>query len=383
MVTSEAALPQALEDATERQAAARMALTAALRSPLHAYLFTGPRGSGKRAGARAFAAELIAEGAPDPADARRRALLDPSPHPDLVWLDPTGTQHLVEEVRRRVIAAAAYRPFEGERRVFVIAQAEAMAEESQNALLKTLEEPARFAHLILISAEPEALLETVRSRCQTVAFAALSPEVTERRLAERDPGIESTERHAVARLARGDLSLAVFLSSDSGRELRTGAESSVRAAAEGDLAAAPWRGLLEAAESAGSRAGSDAEARAEAAAAELGEVRGPAARRRARLGQEESRRAARRARTEALDLALVLVGSWLRDLAAAGEGADELVHNSDRLEQVRQLAEGTDPRRARRAAELVLDTRRRLQVNVGEELALEALFYRVAFLLGC
>jgi DNA polymerase III subunit delta' len=75
------------------------------------------------------------------------------------------------------------------------------------------------------------------------------------------------------------------------------------------------------------------------------------------------------------------VGSWLRDLAAVGEDADELVHNSDRLEQVRLLAEGTDPRRARRAAELVLDTRRRLQVNVAEELALEALFYRVAFLL--
>jgi DNA polymerase-3 subunit delta' len=379
---AEAEFPRTLEDATEHQAAARMALRAALRSPLHAYLFTGPRGSGKRAGARAFAAELLAEGAPDPADARRRAFLDPSPHPDLVWLDPPGTQHLVEEVRRRVIAAAAYRPFEGERRVFVIAQADAMAEESQNALLKTLEEPARFAHLILISAEPEALLETVRSRCQAVAFSALSPEVTENRLAERDPGLEPAERAAVARLARGDLSLAAFLSSDPGRELRAGAESSVRAAKEGDLADAPWRGLLEAAESAGSRAGSDAEARAEAAAAELGEAQVPAARRRARLGQEESRRAARRARTEALDLALVLVGSWLRDLAAVGEDADELVHNSDRLEQVRLLAEGTDPRRARRAAELVLDTRRRLQVNVAEELALEALFYRVAFLLG-
>jgi DNA polymerase III subunit delta' len=382
VATSEAELPRVLEHATEHQPAARVALAAALRSPLHAYLFMGPRGSGKAAAARAFGAELLAAGAPDRADARRRALLDPSPHPDLVWLDPPGTQHLVEEVRRRVIAAAAYRPFEGERRVFVIAHAEAMAEESQNALLKTLEEPAPFAHLILISAEPAALLETVRSRCQVVAFAALSPEVTESRLAERDPGLEPAERRAVARLARGDLGLASFLSSGPGRELRASAESSVRAAAAGDLAEAPWRGLLEAAESAGSRAAHDAEARAEAAAAELGDAQGPAARRRARLGQEESRRAARRARTEALDLALVLVGSWLRDLAAAGEDAEELVHNSDRLEEVRRLAEGADPRRARRAAELVLDTRRRLQVNVAEELALEALFYRIAFLLA-
>ena len=79
--------------------------------------------------------------ADDPADAGRRALLDPSPHPDLTWLRPPGNQHLVEEVRREVIGAISYRPFEGGRRVFVIEAADAMAEESQNALLKTLEEP--------------------------------------------------------------------------------------------------------------------------------------------------------------------------------------------------------------------------------------------------
>ena len=58
-------------------------------------------GSGKRAAARAFAAELLAAGAPDPDDARRRALLDPSPHPDLVWLRPPGAQHLVDECASR------------------------------------------------------------------------------------------------------------------------------------------------------------------------------------------------------------------------------------------------------------------------------------------
>ncbi len=79
--------------------------------------------------------------AEDPEEARRRVLLDPSPHPDLLWLAPRGAQHLVEEVRERVIRAASYRPFEGGKRVFVIEAAEAMREESQNALLKTLEEP--------------------------------------------------------------------------------------------------------------------------------------------------------------------------------------------------------------------------------------------------
>ena len=155
--------------ALRHQPRAELALNAALRAgPAHAYLFQGPRGSGKRAAARAFAAEILAIGAADAEDARRRARLDPSPHPDLVWLAPSGPQHMVEAIRERVIRAASYRPFEGERRVFVVEAAEAMRDESQNALLKTLEEPPPYAHLILITAEPAAVLDTVRSRCQRI-----------------------------------------------------------------------------------------------------------------------------------------------------------------------------------------------------------------------
>ena len=81
---------------TEHQPRARVALSAALTSgPSHAYLFRGPRGAGKAAVARAFAAEILTAGAADPDDARRRVLLDPSPHPDLVWLRPPGAQHMV------------------------------------------------------------------------------------------------------------------------------------------------------------------------------------------------------------------------------------------------------------------------------------------------
>src|ERR1044072_6161831 len=132
-------LPRALAP----QPRAEMALGAALKSgPSHAYLFRGPRGAGKRAAARAFAAEILAGAAEDAEGAWRKALLDPSPHPDLVWLAPKGAQHMVEEVRERVIRASAYRPYEGGKRVFVVEAAEAMRDESQNALLKTLEEPA-------------------------------------------------------------------------------------------------------------------------------------------------------------------------------------------------------------------------------------------------
>src|SRR4249920_2356279 len=192
--------PKTLQRITDHQPRSRAALSAALASgPSHAYLFRGPRGAGKRAAARAFAAEILATGAADPDDARRRALIDPSPHPDLVWLAPSGAQHLVEAVRERVIRAASYRPFEGEHRVFVVESAEAMRDESQNALLKTLEEPPDFVHLILLSSEPEALLETVASRCQPIDFAPLPAAVLE---AELSPDGPTESREEIAAAAR-------------------------------------------------------------------------------------------------------------------------------------------------------------------------------------
>jgi DNA polymerase-3 subunit delta' len=351
----------ALAEATGHQPRARSALGAALEAgPSHAYLFRGPRGAGKRAAARAFAAEILAAGAEDPGDARRRALLDPSPHPDLVWLAPTGAQHLVEEVRERVIRSASYRPFEGRKRVFVIEAAEAMRDESQNALLKTLEEPPGFAHLLLLSSEPEALLETISSRCQPVDFAPLPADAVEAAL-EGDPGEVAT----AARLAAGDLERARFLLSDPGRRLRAAALAMVPPAG-----ASPWRKLLKAAE----EVGAEAEAAARAA---LEEEKEAGIKRSAREIGDEAKRAGRRRRTETLDLGLALSGSWLRDLAAVASGVEEVVFNRDGLDRLRARAEGIDPASPRRAAELVQDTRRRLDLNVSEELALEALFFRL------
>jgi DNA polymerase III subunit delta' len=380
-VTTATEIPEALRVATEHQPAARAALVAALTDPVHAYLLAGPPGSGKRDAGRAFAAELIAAGSADPDDARRRTLADPSPHPDLVWLAPQGTQHLVEEVRGSVITAAAYRPFEGERRVFVIEAADAMADESQNALLKTLEEPAAYVHLILITSEPAALLETVRSRCQAVRFAPLADEAVEAKLAERGLGEDERERHAAARLASGDPGRAAFLVSPDGHALRDAAQECVSVARSGELAGAPWTGLLGAAEAAGAQAGEAARGRLASLDEDAGEAIGPGVRRREREAEEAARRVARRARTEALDLGLALIAAWLRDLAAVADGAEDLVLNTDRARDLGTLAAGLDGRRARRGAELVMETRRRLQVNVAEELALEALVFRLEALL--
>jgi DNA polymerase III subunit delta' len=364
----------ALEEATEHQGRARMALSAALEAgPSHAYLFRGPRGAGKRAAARAFAAEIVAAGAPDPDDARRRALLDPSPHPDLVWLAPRGAQHMVDEVRERVIRASAYRPFEGEHRVFVVEAAEAMRDESQNALLKTLEEPPSFVHLILVSSEPEGLLETIVSRTQPVEFAPLPAAVLEAQLGAAHEGEAASpeEIAAAARLAAGDLASARFLLSPTGRELRAEVEACLGAVLADELASAPWRRLLDRATAAGDEA--------EGAAREVLEEESQAGlKRTAKDIADGAKRAGRRRRTDILDLGLELCGLWLRDLSALAVGAEEVVFDRDRLDLLRAQAARVDPAWARAGAAAVQDTRRGLDLNVSEELALEALFYRLA-----
>jgi DNA polymerase-3 subunit delta' len=381
-VSTVAELPQSLAEATEGQPGARVALAAALASPSHAYLLTGPAGSGKRASARALAAELLSEGSLDAESNRRRALTDPPLHPDLAWLKPLGTQHLVEQVRTQVIEAVSYRPFEAERRIFVIEMADAMAEESQNALLKTLEEPPGFAHLVLISSQPGALLETVRSRCQEIHFAALSPEALEAQLANVAPTATPEELRAASRLGAGDAERAALLLSEPGRELRAAAEGMVRAAISGELDSLPWKRLLEASTAAGEIEGESAREPLEALADQIADADERAAKRLRREAEEGGKRATRRGRLRALDTGLGLAGAWLRDLAAIGDGAAELVLTSDRSGELDEDASGLDPRRARRAAELVMDTRRRLTVNVSEELALEAMCFRLEFVLG-
>jgi DNA polymerase III subunit delta' len=351
--------PTALEDSATHQPRAKLALSAAMvAGPSHAYLFRGPRGAGKRVAARAFAAEILASAAADAEDARRRALLDPSPHPDLVWLAPKGAQHMVEEVREQVIRAAAYRPYEGGKRVFVIEAAEAMRDESQNALLKTLEEPPEFVHLILLSSEPAALLETIASRCQPVDFAPLPPEAVEAALRESAGETSEDEIAAVARLSGGDLELARLLLSEPGRALR---EQAV---------AMDWNAMLKSAEAAGEET--------EAVVREgLEEEKEAGMKRSARDISDAAKRAGRRRRTELLDLGLRLTAAWFRDLAAIASGAADVAYNRDRLAQLRARAEDLNPNGARQAAELVADTRRRLDLNVSEELALEALQFRL------
>lgn len=359
----------ALAEATTHQARAGLALTAALRDgPSHAYLFQGPAGSGKRRIARAFAAEILVAGSPDPGETRRRALLDPSPHPDLIWLKPVGMSHAVADVRDEVIHRAPLSPFEGGQRVFVIESADQLNEESQNAMLKTLEEPPAHAHLILLAAEADAVLPTVASRCQTIELEALPQAVIE---AELGDGVAPDLARAAARLSRGDLGTARRLVSGGGRRIRENVVTMMTGVIDDRLEDSPWLAVLSHAKETGEMAGE----RVEAA---LGGEKKEGVKHTKTEIEEATRRAARRARTGVLDLSLSLAAAWTRDLSAVKAGAPELVFNADRLELLESQAEGIRLEAARAAVELISDTRRRFDLNVSEELALEALCFRLA-----
>jgi len=362
---------------TEHQAQARMVLEAALRGGLsHAYLFHGPPGTGKREAARAFAAALIAEGAEDTGDAERRVVA--GVHPDLTWVEPRGAHEvLVDDVRSQVVRQSALRPFESNRRVFVIAEADRMNDESQNALLKTLEEPAPFAHLVLISSAPGRLLPTIVSRLQGVRFgpvpAARIAELLESERVEPQPAL------ACARLSGGNMRLARYLASEAGADQRAEAEHAGRAALQpvedADwVIAEPWRPLLDRAAKAGAAAEADARRELEERL-EFEPKRG-----RQTLPREfelQVRRARRRAHTASLDLSLELVSAWFRDLIAVASEREAQVLNLDRRGELEADARDRDIGDLIDCLELCEDTRRRLERNVLEDLALEALFSRL------
>ena len=198
--------------------------------PAHAYLFQGPPGTGKRTIARAFAAALLA-GEPGDRDAVA-ARIARACHPDLTWVAPSGAaEMLVSDIDEPVVSAATRTPFESSRRVFVLESAQTMSDQVANRLLKTLEEPPPFVHLILLTDRPQDMLATVASRCQAVRFDPLAPGLIERDLLAR--GVEPDEARACARLARGDSTLAAALTEEPGRALRACAESFVRAALAG------------------------------------------------------------------------------------------------------------------------------------------------------
>lgn len=361
--------------ATEDHPHARAVLDAGVPpagNPSHAYLFHGPAGAGKREAARQFAAALLAEGSADEAGAARRVM--EGVHPDLTWVVPSGANELVRaDIDEAVVAASTHTPFESRRRVFVIEGVHTMNDAAANRMLKTLEEPPAFAHLILLTDRLGEVKPTIRSRCQVVRFEAPTVERLAERLASRVPPDQAL---ACARLALGDGERALMLALGEGPALRAAAESVARACIAHDLARRPWSALLE-------RAAAHGEGAARGVDAQLAEnlpflpVKEQA--RAKREAADAAKRAQRRARVQALDQALSLIGLWLRDVAVTVDGAPELVHHSDRAAAVTEdAARFADAHGLRAGMVLVDETRFALrEVNATDDLAVEALAFRL------
>jgi DNA polymerase-3 subunit delta' len=345
-------------DSVPEQAEAKRLLAAALgAAPAHAYLFHGPAGVGKRRTALAFASELLGR---DPRVERRT-------HPDLYVLEPLGDQIRIDAVRelRRDLHL---RPFEADRRVYLVFGAHLLNEDATDALLKDLEEPPAYAVIVLVADELGPLPETIRSRCQHVPFRRLSERAVREEVQARAPDLSDEQVTSIARVAGGRLDRAERLLDPAAAGRRAELLETARAAYADpgfDPGAAAER-LLEAART---RA-AEAKEREEAALEGLELT--------AREAEQRVRRAGRGAEREELLAALEELAAWYRDVVAAAAGARDALVHADRAEEL--VEDGTLERLegAELAAELVRETWRSFEeFQLSPRLALEALFVEI------
>jgi DNA polymerase-3 subunit delta' len=202
-------------------------------------IFDGPEGVGKRTAAVALAQAIncpqpVRFAEIDGADAcgvcascKRIAR---AVHADVLLIEPGDTGTIKVDQVREAIDRAAYRPFEGRRRVVIVDVADAMVAEAQNALLKTLEEPPAGSMFVLVTARPDMLLPTVRSRCQRLRFGRLSPGDVAGVLIKAH-GYEAGPAHAAASAADGSVGAALEGASEEFSDARDAAVQLLESAA--------------------------------------------------------------------------------------------------------------------------------------------------------
>lgn len=304
-------------------------LQQAAARPHHAYLFAGPEGCGKSLAARAFAAALLCKrgGCGECRDCRL-ALGDR--HPNGFLVEPEGREIHVETVRSEVWHPAFRTAPEPGRKVFVIREADRLNPAAADALLKVLEEPPADAVLLLLSARPHELPETVLSRCHVVTFRPLAEGFVVRTLEAE--GVDAKLARLAARLAGGNLGRA--------RRLATGADGlSFRDVAVDALAQAARgpSGALAAADTVLAAAGRYRKGLTDEIGRELApflDERGrpeEAYRGAVRRLEERHKRRVTRAERDYVDWVLLAVSALLRDSIVAALGGERgLLINIDR-----------------------------------------------------
>ena len=177
----------------------------------HAYLFHGPKGTGKKLTALEFAKALYCPapplGACDACATCRK--IENRNHPDVLLIEPEGAAVRIESIRM-VQNRLSYKPYESERTTIIIDGCEVLTLPASNALLKTLEEPPGNALLILLASRKESLPLTILSRCRLLPFRPLAPEHIATILCQR--GVDAGMARSAALLAEG--SLEAFVEAD-------------------------------------------------------------------------------------------------------------------------------------------------------------------------
>ena len=343
----------------------------------HAWLLTGPPGSGRSVAARAFAAALECPDGGCGQCRECRTAVDAT-HADVTVLATEGLSIRVEQARD-LVALAAHRPSVAPWRVIIIEDADRLTERAADSLLKALEEPVARTVWILCAPSLEDVIITIRSRSRHVRLRTPPPEAVAELLVRRD-GIEPAMAMYAARAAQSHVGLARRLARDEGARIRRrdvialagqirGVGHAVNAAA--DLAA------IATEESSASSTERDAAERARlletlgadaAARTQPPHVRSQVA----ALEREQKTRATRFAR-DVVDRSLVDLLSVYRDALVLHTGASVALVNQDMADHVQRLADVLVPEQLLQAMDAIGTARERIDANVPPLLALEAM----------
>ena len=343
-------------------------LLAAARRPVHAYLFHGPSGSGKRAAARGLTAALLCPtGGCGLCNTCRRALA--GTHPDLVVVERTGAALSVADAQV-IVTRAQRRPLEASRQVLMVTDVH-LARDSVPALLKTIEEPPPATVFILLADDLPPTLATIVSRCLQVSFDAVPTTQVVAWLVGR--GVDPEHADTVARASGGSLDRARLLVSDEGFVARQQRWRSVPARLDGTGAAAAALSaeLLAAAEEALAplRQQHADELVALADQADALGAKGVPGRRQV---EEGHKREERRWRTDELRFGLATLAEVYRDRLLAAVEADGGVHSS---------GSAADGRLAVRQVGAIDEASAALDRNANELLLMDALMVELSGML--
>jgi DNA polymerase-3 subunit delta' len=341
----------------------------------HAWLITGPPGSGRSVASRAFAAALeCSRGGCGECDACRTAL--GGTHADVTLVAPEGLSYGVREARQ-LVRSVSDSPMNGRWRVVVVEDADRLTEDAANALLRAVEEPPPRAVFVLCAPTPDDLLPTIRSRCRLVTLRIPSAEAVADVLVRRD-GIDPALAAFAARAAQGHVGRARRLATDEEARRRRrdvlDLPFSLESVADALVAAAA---LVEAATEEAAAVTDDLDSsETKALRQALGDTghglpRGSSG----AVADLEKRQKSRatRGRRDVLDRALLDLAALHRDVLAVQLGGRVPLVNDDLGDRVRQLAKRARPEQTLRRIEAILNCREALAANVNPLLAVEAM----------